>query len=77
MVSDRSRDRESKSEDRFRVRVIVQELLAFEKLNKWVFGNKDKANLIKEGGFIRRFLSRIQNWNSFYYKAYNKKDITV
>ena len=34
-------------------------------------------NLIKEGGLICRFLPRIQNWNSFYYKAYNKKDITV
>jgi len=43
MVSDTSRDQESKSEVRFRVRVTVCELLAFEKLNKWVFGNKNKA----------------------------------
>ena len=31
MVSDTSRDQESKSEVRFRVGVMVQELLAFEK----------------------------------------------
>jgi len=43
MFSDTSRDQDSKSEVRFRVRVMAQELLALKKLNKWVFGNKNKA----------------------------------
>jgi len=34
MFSDTSRDQDSKSEARFRVRVTVQELLAFEKIKQ-------------------------------------------
>jgi len=34
MFSDTSRDQDSKSEVRFRVRVTVQELLAFEKIKQ-------------------------------------------
>jgi len=41
MVSDTSRDRESKSEARFRVRVMVQELLAFEKIKQMGIQNQE------------------------------------
>jgi len=45
MVSDTSRDQEYKSEVRFRVRVTVQELLAFKKIEKMSIQNKEQGQI--------------------------------
>jgi len=45
MVSDTSRDQESKSKVRFRVRVTVQELLAFEKIKQIGIQNQEQGQI--------------------------------
>jgi len=45
MVSDTSRDQESKSEVRFRVRVTVQELLALEKIKQMGIQNQEQGQI--------------------------------
>jgi len=45
MFSDTSRDQDSKSEVRFRVRVTVQELLAFEKIEQMGIQNQEQGQI--------------------------------
>jgi len=45
MFSDTSRDQDSKSEVRFRVRVTVQELLAFEKIKQMGIQNQEQGQI--------------------------------